>query len=56
MSPQKGRPKISNPKNIDVKVRFDDDLHNKLLAYCKDNSITRTEAIRKAVENLLSMK
>lgn len=56
MSPRTGRPKAENPKNIDVKVRFDQNLHNKLLEYCKKHSITRTEAIRKAVSALLSEK
>ncbi|MBR7133118.1 MAG: CopG family transcriptional regulator [Clostridia bacterium] len=56
MSPRTGRPKIDNPKDMIVKVRFDKVLHSKLLAYCEENSITRTEAIRKAVLNLLSEK
>lgn len=56
MSPRTGRPKIDNPKDINVKVRFDKELNNELLEYCKRNSLTRTEAIRKAVINLLSEK
>lgn len=56
MSPRTGRPKSTNPKSIDVKVRFDERLHNKLLKYCEDNKITRTEAIRKAVEMLVNLK
>lgn len=56
MSPRTGRPKAENPKDIDVKVRFDKDLHDKLLAYCQENGITRTEAIRKGVHLLLAEK
>lgn len=56
MSPRTGRPKSDNPKNIDVKVRFDEELHNKLLEYCEQHNITRTEAIRLGVHLLLSKK
>lgn len=53
MSPRTGRPKSNNPKNIDVKIRFDEDSHNKLMEYCKKNGLSRTEAIRKAVDLLI---
>lgn len=53
MSPRTGRPKVENPKNVDIKVRFDEKGNELLLEYCKRNNITRTEAIRKAVEMLL---
>lgn len=53
MSPRTGRPKMENPKDIDVKVRFDKEMHEKLLEYCQEHGITRTEAIRKAVQTLL---
>ncbi len=54
MSPRTGRPKSDNPKDIDVKVRFDNDLHSKLLEYCEKHGITRTEAIRQGVHLLLA--
>lgn len=54
MSPRTGRPKSINPKNIDVKVRFDEKLHNKLLEYCSKHDITKTEAIRQGIHLLLS--
>lgn len=54
MSPRTGRPKSENPKDIDVKVRFDKELHSELLKYCKDHNITRTEAIRQGVHLLLA--
>ena len=53
MSPRTGRPKSDNPKDIDVKVRFDKQSHEELMEYCKKNGITRTEAIRKAVDLLI---
>lgn len=53
MSPRTGRPKIDNPKNIDVKVRFDKELHDRLQEYCQLHDITRTEAIRQGIQLLL---
>lgn len=53
MSPRTGRPKSNNPKDIDVKVRFDKQSHEKLMEYCNKNGMTRTEAIRKAVDLLI---
>ena len=52
-SPRTGRPKTENPKSVNVKVRFDEELHNALISYCEKKSITRTEAIRQAVSMLL---
>ncbi len=54
MSPRTGRPIIGGKKDIDVKVRFDKDTHEKLLKYCEKNGITRTEAIRQAVRLLVN--
>lgn len=56
MSPKTGRPKSENPKNIDVKVRFDQETHEKLLAYCEEHNISRTEALRRGVQLLLEQK
>ncbi len=53
LSPRTGRPKAEKPKNVDVKVRFDEGNHEKLLQYCKSHNMTRTEAIRKAVDLLV---
>ena len=55
MSPM-GRPKSEKPKNNDVKVRLDDDTHRLLLNYCKENSITKAEAIRQGIHLLLNKK
>lgn len=54
MSPRTGRPIVGAKKDIDVKVRFDKETHDKLMEYCKVNNITRTEAIRQGVHLLLS--
>lgn len=56
MSPKTGRPKSEHPKNVDVKVRFDELTHEKLLAYCEEHNITRTEALRQGVQLLLTQK
>ena len=53
LSPRTGRPKTDNPKNIDVKVRFDEESNKRLLEYCESHQLTRTEAIRKAVDLLI---
>lgn len=53
MSPRTGRPKIEQPKNIDVKVRFSQADHDKLLEYCKKHDMTRTEVIRMAVSSFI---
>ncbi len=56
MSPRTGRPKTDNPKDIDVKVRFDKIEHEKLMKYCEEHNITRTEALRQGVRLLLEQK
>ena len=56
VSPRTGRPKSSNPLKNDVKIRFDDELYNRLLNYCENNHTTKTEVIRQAVIMLLDAK
>lgn len=53
MSAKMGRPPSDNPKQNDIKVRVDNVLHEKLLKYCKDNGITKAEAIRRAIVEML---
>lgn len=50
---KKGRPKSMNPKNINIKVRFDEKLYTSFIKYCNTHNITRTEAIRQGVYLLL---
>ncbi len=56
MSPKTGRPKINNPKEFDVKVRFDKKTHDKILKYSEENNITKADTIRKGVDLLLGNK
>lgn len=56
MSPRTGRPIVGGKKDIDVKVRFDKETHDKLLEYCNEHGVTRTEAIRSGVKLLVSGK
>ena len=53
VSPRTGRPKSENPKSVDIKVRLDEATHDKLLAYCKENGVTKAEAIRAGIDLLL---
>lgn len=53
MSPRTGRPKEENPKNVDVKIRIDEETNSRLMQYCKKHSITRAEAIRQGIHLLL---
>lgn len=53
MSPRTGRPKVENPLSVDVKVRLDSDTNEKLVEYCKENDVTRAEAIRKGIHLLI---
>ena len=48
-----GRPVIGSKKDIDVKVRFDKEMHDKLLHYCEKEKVTKAEAIRQAVQLLV---
>ena len=51
-----GRPKISDPKDVDVKVRLDKNTNQELLKYCSEHDITRAEAIRQGIHLLLQKK
>lgn len=55
MSPRTGRPVIGEPKTNDIKVRLDDTTYQELLKYCKDNSTTKAEIIRKAIKQFLGL-
>lgn len=48
-----GRPIIGSLKNIDIKVRIDEETNRKLLDYCKESGITRAEAVRRAIAEML---
>ena len=54
LSPRTGRPKAENPKTVDLKVRLDEKTYEKLLLYCNNHNLTRAEALRKGLSELLS--
>ncbi len=54
MSPRTGRPKVENPINIRTSVRLNKKMDDALNKYCKENNITKGEAIRKGVHLLLT--
>lgn len=56
MSPRTGRPKAENPKNNDIKVRIDSSTLKKLDEYCKQQCISKAEAIRQGIHLLLADK
>ncbi len=56
MSPRTGRPKLDNPKDVDIKVRLDSQTNERLLEYCKANNLTRAAALRKGVYLILDEK
>ena len=51
-----GRPKINNPKLIDLKVRVDEDTNQKILNYSSENNITKAETVRRGINLLLGKK
>ena len=54
MNSQIGRPKVDNPKDVEVTVRFDKQTNKSLIEYCERKNITRAEAVRRGVDLLLS--
>lgn len=45
-----GRPTSGKVKNVDLKVRVDEDINEKLLAYCEEQGQTKAEVIRELLE------
>lgn len=45
MSPRTGRPKIEKPKTYEIKAHIDEEVNQKLIRYCKENNVTRTDVI-----------
>lgn len=56
MSPRTGRPKADNPKSVRYSIRLDEDTERKLQLYCDKHGITKGEAIRRAIGELLVEK
>ena len=53
MSPKIGRPQVEKPLTIEIKARIDKDTNDKLIRYCKDNNVTRTDVVRKGIQLVL---
>lgn len=51
MSPRTGRPKSNNSKDTMLRVRIDEETANKLEIASKELSITKSEVVRKGIEN-----
>lgn len=56
MSPRTGRPKVDKPKTIEVKARIDEDTNNRLVEFCKENHMSRTDVVRMGIEKVLKKK
>ena len=52
MSPRIGRPKLDNPKSESVHFRLTVEDKEILDAYCKQENVPKTEAIRRGVKKL----
>lgn len=54
MSPKPmGRPKAENPLTIEVKARIDVETNKKLVKYCHDNNVTRTDVVREGIKRII---
>ena len=53
MSPRTGRP-TDNPKSGSVNIRLDAESEKILLAYCKQEGLKKSEAIREGIKMLSS--
>ncbi len=49
-----GRPKADNPKSIKYSIRMDAETEQRLKEYCEKHNITKGEAIRRAIQKLIS--
>lgn len=56
MSPKMGRPKSDNPKAFNFGVRLDKKTGEILEKYCKENNVTKSEAIRRGINLLIKEK
>lgn len=52
MSPRTGRPKSENPKNIQLKIRADEQTIIELDYCCKAKNMTRSDVIRLGIKRV----
>jgi hypothetical protein len=48
-----GRPLSDNPLQNDIKVRVDNKMYHQLVEYCAKNGMSKAEAVRKAIVEML---
>lgn len=53
MPPRTGRPKALSPKTVEVKARIDEKTNERLNRYCERHNVTRTDVVRKGIEDVL---
>lgn len=53
MSPRTGRPKVDKPKTIEVKARIDEETNARLVKYCEEHHVSRTDVVRLGIEKVL---
>ncbi len=53
MSPRTGRPKVEKPKTVEVKARIDEETNKRLIAYCRENNVTKTDVVRQGIETVI---
>lgn len=56
MSPRTGRPKSEKPLTIEVKARIDIETNKKLIEFCKQSGMTRTDVVREGIKRVLNKK
>lgn len=48
-----GRPRVDNPNTINLTVRINSELNEKLNNYCKKNNLTKGEVVRQGIMNIV---
>lgn len=56
MSHKIGRPKENDPNKINLTIRINTTLNDKLNAYCKKNLVSKGQVVREGIEILLDEK
>lgn len=56
MSLQMGRPREENPNTINLTVRINAQLNERLIAYCAKQKLSKGEVVRQGIESILGEK
>ncbi len=54
--PRTGRPKVDNPRNTRIVIRFTDEEYERIKKYAKEHNLSVTATIRKGVSTMLESK